>query len=437
MLFRLVVLVVFIVLIVAIDNLNPGDVEVVLPALGGKVTLMPSKMAVMLGSAAFGAMVAILGFSIQATSEFFRNWKRTRAGQKDAKVQTLYSKGLNAMLSRRNDMAAVQFEKVIAIRPNHADALLRLGSIYHKDGDYAEAVKLHQRAVNADPKNVEAMFALALDYEDARRTGDALQMLEDILEMDSGNLRALSRIRDIHMRQGEFEKAEKAQERILKLSLPEKDRKAEQDRYTGIRYENGRVLLEDGNIEKAKRAFSVVVKSAPAFVPAYLGLGEVLIEEGENAEAGRLWENAYKATGSIIFLHRLEDLYLKLGTPSRIINIYKEALMKSPADPTINFFMGKLYYRLEMVDDAYDVLSSIDSSTRRMPDLHKLLGSLLFRRGECKASVEEYKKALSFSDQLIVPYTCANCEHFTTEWAGRCPRCGKWSTYGVDLDKYC
>ncbi|HEX9860647.1 MAG TPA: tetratricopeptide repeat protein, partial [Nitrospirota bacterium] len=363
--------------------------------------------------------------------------KRTRAGQKDAKVQGLYSKGLNYMLSRRNDVAAVQFEKVLALRPNHSDSLLRLGSIYHKDGDYDEAIKLHQRAVLADPKNIEALFALSLDFEDARRTEDALQVLEDIMEMDSGNLRALSRIRDMHMRQGRFEKAEETEERILKLSLPEKDRKAEQDRLTGLRYETGKSLLEEGNLEKAKRLFSALVKSEPGFVPAYLGLGEVLLEEGENGEAGKLWEDAFRNTGSIIFLHRLEDLYLKLGTPSRIINIYKDALLRKPSDVELNFFLGKLYYRLEMVDDAFDVLTSIDASTKRMPDLHKLLGNLFYRRGKCESAVHEYKRALSFSDQLIVPYRCDNCEYFTTEWSGRCPKCGKWNTYGVDLDEYC
>jgi len=422
------------VFILWINILNPGDVHVTLP---GQVTVEPSKIALMLGSAGFGMLVVILGLYIKATGEFFKNWKRNRERQEDTRVQTLYSKGLNSMLSRRNDVAANYFEKVLALRPNHAESLLRLGSIYHKEGDYAEAIKLHQRAMHLDGKNIEVLFALALDYEDARRTEDALQMLDDILEKDEGNLRALSRIRDICQRMGEFEKAEKAQERILKLSLPDKEAKAENERLVGTRYETGRVLLEEGNLEKAGRVFKQLVKSDGMFVPAYLGLGEVYLEEGRNADAARLWEDAYRQTGSIIFLHRLEDLYLKLGTPSRIINIYKEALAARPDDVTLNFFLGKLYYRLEMIDDAFDVLSSIDASGRQLPDLHKLLGNLYLRRGECERSADEFKRALGFRDQLIVPYRCSNCEYFTTDWSGRCPKCGKWDTYTIDLDKYC
>ncbi|MGA2191869.1 MAG: tetratricopeptide repeat protein [Nitrospirota bacterium] len=435
MVFRFIfLLIIFAGFIVWVDYLNPGDVKIVLP---GGIFFEPGKMALMLSSAIFGALVVLLGFYIKATGEFFHNWKITRDRQKDAKIQTLYSKGLNALLSRRSDLAASYFEKVLAIKPNHAETLLRLGSIYSKEGDYAEAIKLHQRAKNIDEQNIETLFALALDYEDARRTEDALQTLEDIIEKDEGNLRALTKIRDIHQRMGSFEKAEDAQQRILKLNLRPKEREAEQQRLVGLRYETARTLLEEGNLEKSKRIFKGLVKAEKAFVPASLGLGEVYLEEGENAEAAGLWEEAFRTTGSIIFLHRLEDLYLKLGTPARIINLYKSALLKSPKDVNLSFFLGKLYYRLEMVDDAYETLSAIDTSTRQLTDLHKLLGNLYLRRGSYPMAVDEFKKALTYGDQLIVPYRCCNCEHFSTEWSGRCPRCGKWNTFNIDLDKYC
>lgn len=435
MLFRVILLlIVFILLIIWIDFLNPEDIRVVLP---GNNVVEASKIAVMLGSAAFGMVVVLLGFYVKATSEFFQNWKKSRNRQKEDRVQALYSKGLNALLSRRYDVAASYFERTLAMKPNHADALLRLGNIHYKDGNYAEAIKLHQRAKNADEGNAEAMFALSLDYEDSRRTEDALQTLEDVLEKDEGNLRALSKIRDIHQRMGDFEKAEEAQERVLKLNMPAKDLAAEQQRLVGLKYETGRELLEKGNLEKSKRAFKSLIKMDKDFVPAYLGLGEVYQEEGENAEAATLWEDAYRITGSIIFLHRLEDLYLKLSSPAKIINMYKSALLRNPKDVNLSFFLGKLYFRLEMVDDAFDTLSSIDSSTRQFTDLHKLLGNLYMRRGSCPDAVAEFKKALAYSDSPIVPYRCDNCEYFSTEWSGRCPRCGKWNTYGIDLDKYC
>ncbi len=427
-------LIVFAAFIVWVDYLNPGDVSITLP---GNVLFEPSKMALMLGSAIFGALVVLIGTYIKATGEFFKRWKITRDRQRDSRVQVLYSKGLNALLSRRPDLAAKYFDKVVALKPDHADALLRLGSIRHKEGDYQEAIRFHQLARKADESNIEVLFAIALDYQDARRMEDALRTLEDILEKDEGNLRALTRIRDIHQGAGNFDKAEETQERILKLTLPSKEREAEHGRLVGLKYETGRVLLEDGNLEKSKRVFKNLLKTEKDFVPAYLGLGEVYLEENRSAEAAALWEDAYRTTGSITLLHRLEDLYLKLGTPAKIINFYKTALSRNPKDVSLNFFLGKLYYRLEMIDDAFNTLSAIDSSTRSLVDLHKLLGNLYLRRGSYQPAAAEFKKALAYGDKPVVPYRCVSCDHFSTEWSGRCPRCGKWNTYSIDLDKYC
>ena len=43
-----------------------------------------------------------------------------------------------------------------------------------------------------------------------------------------------------------------------------------------------------------------------------------------------------------------------------------------------------------MVDDAFETLSAIDSSTRQLTDLHKLLGNLYLRRGSCTMAVGEF-----------------------------------------------
>ena len=75
----LLLLVVFALFIVWVDYLNPGNVNLMLP---GDITVVPSKIALMLGSAAFGALVVLLGIYIKATTDFFQNWKRARGRQK-------------------------------------------------------------------------------------------------------------------------------------------------------------------------------------------------------------------------------------------------------------------------------------------------------------------------------------------------------------------
>jgi lipopolysaccharide biosynthesis regulator YciM len=104
-------------------------------------------------------------------------------------------------------------------------------------------------------------------------------------------------------------------------------------------------------------------------------------------------------------------------------------MARDPGNPVLQFYLGKLYYRLEMIDEAMELLSTIDTSNTRFPDLHKLLGNLYLRRGDKQAAVEEFKKALDLRKRVLVPYYCPQCDYHTTEWSGRCPRCEQWNTF--------
>jgi tetratricopeptide (TPR) repeat protein len=227
------------------------------------------------------------------------------------------------------------------------------------------------------------------------------------------------------------------QSRLLASPLSTQELEIEHRRLVGFKYEKGRSLLESGDLERAKKVFKGVIKMDKDFIPAYLGLGEVFLEEHKTGEALELWEKSYKLTSSIILLLRLEDLYLKQGEPGRAIDLYKQAVTWKPQDPSIRFFLGKLYYRLEMVDEAYDTLTSVDWGDREIPDIHKLLGNIYLRRGSLGLAASEFKRALGFKKQIIVPYRCSNCDFSTNDWSGRCPNCGKWNTFGVNLEKTC
>jgi len=100
-----------------------------------------------------------------------------------------------------------------------------------------------------------------------------------------------------------------------------------------------------------------VIRLEKDFIPATLGLAEVLLREGENEEAINLLEKNYEQTSSMIVLLRLEDLLISVGEPLRLIRIYKNNILKNPQDPVIKFFLGRLYYRLEMIDDAFEIMT--------------------------------------------------------------------------------
>jgi len=386
-------------------------------------------------SLAAGAGLVFLLYFMRDVRRFLRGLKVQREQKKRSKIQELYTKGLNALLANRGPEAITYFQRVLNLDPNHVDTLLRMGITQLRQKNVQEATRLHLKAWNLETDNQEVMFSLSADYEDAKRYDEAIKMYREILRKDPSNITTLVKLRDLYHRLNQWDELIETQARLLSNPLGAQELEVEHRKLIGFKYELGRSLLEAGDLEKARKVFRGVIKLDKDFVPAYLGLGEVYLEEGKSKEAGQLWEKSYKLTSSVLLLHRLEDLYLKQGEPGSAIEIYKQAVTWKPQETMLKFFLGKLYYRLEMIDEAFDILTTVDWGDREYPDVHKLLGNIYLRRGSLGLAASEFKKALRFKKQVIVPYFCSNCQHRATDWAGRCPNCGKWNTFGVNLEK--
>jgi len=196
----------------------------------------------------------------------------------------------------------------------------------------------------------------------------------------------------------------------------------------GLKYEIGREYMEHGEREHARRYFKDAIKLEKTFLPARVGFGETLIGEGKLREAAEMWEKSYLKTGNSIFLYRLENLYLEIGEPGEMIRIYQQALTRQSHDAQLKMALGKLYYRLEMVDDAFELLSTLDSVHDPTGDVSKIMASLYIRKGNTEAALME---VLGDSRPGLPLLNCAACDYHTREWSGRCPACGRWNTLAV------
>ncbi|MBX3328560.1 MAG: tetratricopeptide repeat protein, partial [Nitrospira sp.] len=242
------------------------------------------------------------------------------------------------------------------------------------------------------------------------------------------NLTALIRKRDLNIRLERWSEALELQHRLLKANLPAPEKQAEAALLLGCMYEVGRQLLERGHPDKARRYFRGAIKKDRAFLPAYIGIGEILIHEGKTKDAVEILKKVYTRTRSVIILHRLEELFLDQGEPSEIIRVYQDALQQNPQNPVLQFYLGKLYYRLEMVDEAFDLLSTIEGPQDHLLDYHKIMANLYLRKQQFEEAITSLKKALSFKKRVVVPYICTQCQQESADWTGRCRRCAKWNT---------
>jgi len=393
--------------------------------------------ALVLLSLVIGALVTLVLVAIRDTKKFIDNWQYQKKQKQDSKVQALYSKALNSILAHNEDSAREALEGILAEEPDHIDALLRLGDVYLSEEEFQKATSYYQKAKIINPRNIETLFAIENVMEKTGRWSEALKYIEDILEIDDDNLSAMYRKRDLMEKQGRWDELVYLQKAILKQQHTEKDKKREHLSLIGYEYEYGRHSLENNQLEKAKKAFKTLQRLDRDFVPAVLGHAEVMLREGDSEEAVNLLEKNYESTASKIVLARLEDLLINLGEPGRLISIYRNGMSRNPNDQITRFFLGKLFYRLEMIDDAFETLSGMDTFGVVYPELHHLMGNIYLRRNQTDKAVNEYRKVVDIKKTLRLPYCCKQCGNSSDEWAGRCSACGYWDTYQLNLEGTC
>jgi len=392
-------------------------------------------MVLILVAGAIGVLLSFIFVVVRDTKRYVDRWQYQKKQKKDAKVQELYSKALNNLYAHHNlNEAKALLQEILTEEPEHMNSLLKLGDIALSEEEFQKAREYYNKSREVNPKSFDSLFSLVRLMEKSGRLSDALRYLEEILDIDDENLSALYKKREILEKLDKWDEIVLVQKAILKNERAEKDKNRERLNLVGYKYEYGRHSLENGELEKAKKAFRTVLRLEKEFIPSILGLAEVLLREGEPEEAINLLEKSYEQVSSMIILSRLEDLLINVGEPARLIRTYKNSLSNNPQDPVIRFFLGKLYYRLEMIDDAFEILTSIDTGGAVYPELHQLMGNLYMKRNQMDRAVYEFKKALDIhKPSFIISYRCNNCGNTSSEWSGRCSHCKQWSTLQFNL----
>jgi tetratricopeptide (TPR) repeat protein len=191
--------------------------------------------------------------------------------------------------------------------------------------------------------------------------------------------------------------------------------------------------LDEGRPRDAIGVLRRLIRMDPAFVPAHLRLGRALTALGQPESAVEAWEEGWQATGHPIFLTAIEDHYLREEQPRRAIEALKSAVWKGGQDILPRFFLGKLYLRLEMLDEALAEFARLRGRVAHFPALHYSLARIHERHGNYREAIRELETLLSQAEALRAEYACSTCARRYPEWSEHCERCGEWNTIGVDF----
>ncbi len=338
----------------------------------------------------------------------------------EAYVKGQYDKGIDLI------------KKYLINYPNNIGAYLLLVKIYKHKGNIKEAENALNKALEIEKENVTALNEAGNLYKLTKDYDKAVFYFNKAFEYSSDDLYAISQLKDIFIKKEEWKNAYRMSKLFLSQSKDKDINKKEEQVMLGLKYEFGKYLLESENdTVRSMKRFNQVLSQDKNFVPAYLSLGDALIKKGKINEAFELWEKAFLRTSNLAIAIKIEDVSIKTNHPENIIRFYQELIYDNPERWEYRLFLGKLYIRLEMIDDAIEILSLIPANIFKDNTLNLLLAECYFKRGKYNDASVNFRKALKSSYPVKLPFVCSNCGHTSYNYSSICPSCNKWNTYNI------
>jgi lipopolysaccharide biosynthesis regulator YciM len=279
-----------------------------------------------------------------------------------------------------------------------------------------------------DDARVTALIEAARVARQAGRPTEAMSLYRRVLDLHRSNVVALRAVRDLAAEAGRWAEALPSQQRLVAL-VPAADRSRENEWLAAIHYELGRGELDAGNIPAALAGFRNSLRIDRRFLPASVALGDAHQAAGDHREAIRVWERAAELEPALPILSRLEQAYRGDDRPTQMIGLYQRARAQAPDDLALALALGRVYFELEMLDEAAEQFERIEVEAPDLPAVHAYLGAIFERRGQTREAFAEYRQGLRLAHAFGSAYRCSACGNTEPAWRDRCAACGRWNTY--------
>jgi len=319
-------------------------------------------------------------------------------------------------------------EGVLRERSDHEAANTLMGEALLKLGDADAAVKHLEGCCLAHPDNIEFQYLLAEALAAARNADGATGILKRLAgDHPKHALRALRKLRALHVEAGRWEEALDVQKRLVTRFGPEVNA-MERAQGVALLYQVGLGKVEADQFKEAATVFQQVLKDDTSFVPAYLSLGRCMILQDQEPQGIEIWLEGFRATGEGAHLQEVEDYFIQSGRPEEGLALLRRVAATSAHTTTAKFFLGKMLYRLEILDEALVLFQEVRAQVVYSPILYFFMAKIHARRGRMEDAINEYRQLLRNLGVLRQRYECSACGHKSPDFTDRCDACGNWNT---------
>lgn len=162
----------------------------------------------------------------------------------------------------------------------------------------------------------------------------------------------------------------------------------------------GRIHMQNGELDKARREFEKALELNPNYSDALLNIGEVLRLQGRVAEAEHFVKRALQVDpNSIGALAQLGEIKRDMGDLDEAIRLFREGLAIDDSYPFVFLGLGDVLQRAGRYEEAEEAFTRV---LQLNPDSFKAyynLGVTRGNRGDVEGAIANYEKALEIAPQ--------------------------------------
>ncbi len=295
------------------------------------------------------------------------------------------------------------YEKAIESDPKNTTSYINIAKLQVFEGDYAEALKNAENAILLNSNNAVAHAIRGWALGKLDNYLDAESAFTRALEIDSNNALIYAYRTEILVDQfnsgaDSLDTLEKATE-YSRLAIANGNNLMEAHRARGL-------LLEiTGNYEDAISEFQIAISINPNIGDLYLALGRNLRVAGQDADAVTAFERARSLNPYDPWApYYISRTYSGNGEYAKAIQQAEDAIKLAPTETSFYWNLGTQYYRSEKYQQALDYFKlSIQGGTtkdgvrvegiplsydNRVPELYYMYGLVLARSGQCQDATE-------------------------------------------------
>ena len=325
----------------------------------------------------------------------------------------LFVRALNHLYADRFEDALADIEAAYRKSGSNYDVLMTMGVIYKRLGRAEESLESFRSAFARKP-TVQAFLKITdlLKERAMEVEPESLARLVTKLPRESRTT-AYRALLTYLKRTGEW---------TLAFKTYRKARKEDASRFPES--EGAELRYELGKLRGSKRIMKDLIDDFPSFAPAYARYAELLRESGNLEEMLRVLKDGFSQTRIVIFLQLIEDHLLTSDNPERAVEELGQIVLNENHHVLARFYLGKLYYRLEMLDKAREIFENLEGEVEYIPALPHYLARIYFRKGNVQTAFRYMEELVERTHVLSFRFNCDHCHDLLDEWSERCPKCG-------------